>query len=588
MAISAPWRSISFDHISDLKGFWAQRLQVVTRTTAQLCLDKCEATGRLANFRRAAGREEGGFQGIYFNDSDVYKILEGIAYLLADQPDEALAHQAEAIIDDICAAQWEDGYINTYYSLTDRSQRWTDMGMHEDYCIGHMIEAAIAYYHATGRDKWLRCAVRAAEHMMSLFGPGLRHWVVGHQGLELALVKLSEVTGRTDFLDFARWLVEERGHGHLDAASFRQQGLDSVYCQDDLPASQLRRVTGHAVRAMYYYSAMSDLAALQDDQALREAVLSLHRNTVPANMYVTGGIGQDSRHEGFTRDYHLPNLTAYCETCAAIGMAMWHQRLNLLEGEGSYADIVELELYNGALAGLSLSGDLFFYDNPLASVGKTRRRPWFDCSCCPTNLMRFLPSVAGYAYAQRGDSLMINQYIAGTLSLGEGSQATRLVVQTDYPWDGRVSISLEQAGGLSELRLRIPGWCEHWQVNGKQLESHQGYVSLPLNSGLVYELTLDMPVRRLRQDERVQETAGRVAFARGPIVYCAEEMDYPGYVREYFHADVRAPKKEPRLVPGQGVLEGMHLLQFEEGRLIPYFAWNNRDQAAMAVWLKED
>ncbi|HSK69283.1 MAG TPA: beta-L-arabinofuranosidase domain-containing protein [Candidatus Limnocylindria bacterium] len=609
----ANWEPVTFDHVHDISGFWRARVDAVRGNTVRVCLEQCEKTGRLANFRRAAGLEEGPFEGRYYNDSDVYKVLEGIAYVLMHERDPALEARADGIISDILAAQWEDGYVNTFYTLTAPGERWTDMAKHEDYCIGHMIEAAVAYFQATGKRAFLDGAVRAAEHMMSLFGPDKRHWVVGHQEPELALVRLWRLTGRQEFLDFARWLLLERGRGHLESAAFERIGFQSDYVQDDVPAEELEKVVGHAVRAMYYYSAMADVAMARGDETLRAPLLRLWDNVVPANLYVTGGIGQEAGHEGFTRDFHKPNLTAYCETCAAIGMALWNQRMCLMEGDAKYADLVETELYNGILSGISLDGTLFFYENPLSSVGVHRRQPWYDCSCCPTNLVRFIPSVGGYAFAADGDTLVVNQFLASRSEIPLAGGTTRVEIATEYPWDGAVAVRIPDAGACRALRIRIPGWCGSWDLyrNGERVHAspRKGYVEVPANSGDEVRLAMELPVRILRDDERVLENRGRAAVARGPVVYCAEEADNPGFVREYFHAEADLRAEGPRRIPGAEFFAHPHREDGAPGkepdtsalmpeavrvaldvwgrRLIPYFAWDNRGPGAMAVWLKD-
>lgn len=586
----ANWTPVSFDHVTGITGFWEGRMKAVREKTARVCLDMCEKTGRIANFRKAAGWEEGGFKGIYFDDSDVYKVLEGVAYLVHGGQFPALEAEADKIIDAICAAQWEDGYLNTYYTLTDRSKRWTDMARHEAYCVGHMVEGAVAYYQATGKDKWLNTAIRVVEHMMTVFGPGKRHWITGHQELELALIRLWRLTGREDFFDFAQFLVDERGHGHLVSELFPQWHFGPDYCQDDVPARDLTRVTGHAVRAMYYYSAMADIAAHTGDDGLYHALLRLWADVVPGNLYVTGGIGQDSANEGFTRPYHKPNLTAYCETCAAIGMALWNQRMNLLTGEAKYADLVETELYNGVLAGLHLDGGTFFYENPLSSVGKHHRKPWYDCSCCPTNLIRFVPSVGGYAYAVDGSVLVVNQFLPGEADIPTANGSAGISVRTRYPLDGEISITLNKLGGITHLRLRKPGWCDAWtlSVNGKAVagDTVNGYLSVPVSEGDRIEYQLAMPARIVRDDERVLENLHRVAICRGPITYCAEECDNPGFVREYFHADL--PQGEGAWQEEESdILSGIVMLKNRDRTLIPYYAWDNRAPGAMTVWMRE-
>ena len=584
---------IPFHQVQMNDGFWSPRVETIRKNTTRYCLKRCEETGRIANFRRAGGLEEGGFQGIYFNDSDVYKVLEGVAYALLGGEDLELEKTADEVIDAICAAQREDGYLFTYYTLTGLEKRWSDMGYHEDYCLGHMLEGAIAYYQATGKDKWLNAAKRALDQMMSVIGPGKKHWVTGHQELELALMRLYRLTGESSYMAYAQWLMDERGHGHLQSPDFFRQNFHEEYCQDNLPARQLEKVTGHAVRAMYYYSGMADIAAATGDEALAKALERLFNNVVPANLYITGGIGQDSANEGFTRDWHLPNLTAYCETCASIGMALWNQRMNLLSGDAKYADLVETEMYNGILSGISLDGLRFFYDNPLASVGKYQRSEWFGCSCCPTNLVRFIPSIGGYAFATDGDQLYVNQYIASQAEFSIGGRNVNVEVRTDYPWSGRIAIQVSTDGGTVPVRLRIPGWCTAYtlSLNGKALvtTTNMGYVSVDVPTGAELVLDLDMPARRLHADHRVKENAGRVAFGKGPIVYCAEELDQASDIpTEYFHADFSVKLDDPiETVVCPDELHGIVALKTGGVRLIPYYAWSNRGRGGMTVWIKE-
>ncbi len=583
-----PFHKVKVDSL-----FWSPRIDTIRRETTRYCLKRCEETGRIANFRRAAGMEPGEFQGIYFNDSDVYKVLEGVAYALMGGADPELEQAADRVIDAICASQQPDGYLFSYYTLTDPQKRWSDMGYHEAYCLGHMIEGAIAYFQATGKRKWLDCAERAVKQMMSVIGPGKRHWITGHQEIELALVKLYRLTGEQAYLDYAKWLIAERGYGHLHSLDFDRMGFKPEYCQDDLPAEQLSKVTGHAVRAMYYYTALADVAAIAGDEALAAALDRLWNNVVPANLYITGGIGQDSANEGFTRDWHLPNLTAYCETCAAIGMAFWNQRMNLLRADAKYADLVESELYNGALAGLSLDGKRFFYDNPLSSVGKYRRQEWFGCSCCPTNLVRFVPSVGGYMYSLGQDCVYVNQYIASTAEFELNANPVKLEMKTDYPWDGQIEIR-NLGDELVKLKLRIPGWCLRFKLSvaGRIATQPpvQGYMEAALAPGEVLSLTLDTPPRRVYADARVKENAGRVAFARGPIVYCAEQLDQSQDIpAEYFHAEF-AVSKETELTAqpySADALGGIVKLQVGDAVLVPYYSWCNRGAGGMAVWIKE-
>ena len=583
-------KPIAFNKVKIQSTFWNPRLDISRKVTVRACLDRCEDTGRLINFRRAAGKAEGEHKGLCYDDSDVYKVLEGAAYDLMVEHDPELEARVDTIIADICAAQEPSGYINTHFTCRRPNEKWTDMDQHEAYCIGHMVEGAIAYQQATGKEAWLNCARRAVDHMMDLFGPGKRHWICGHQELELALVKLYRCTGEKKYFDFARWLLEERGHGYIEARSIEHGYFTPEYYLDVIPAKDLRKVTGHAVRAMYYFTAMADVDALTGEEEYKEALDALWNNIVPANIYITGGIGQQARNEGFTHDYHKPNLSAYCETCAAVGMSLWNHRLNLANADAKYADIVETEMYNGVLAGVGLSGDMYFYDNPLASVGTHHRSQWFGTSCCPTNLARFIPSVGGYCYALGEGELYINQYIGGSLKLDEEGCRAELEVTTEYPWDGKITITVKALEGLGAFKLRIPGWCRSYTVNGMSPAAEKGYVTVPAQAGDSIVLTLDMPVDRVYEDLRVKETAGRVCVRRGPVVYCAEEVDNKSadICTEYFHAELALSKDAELRV--SGVEERLLNAPVIEGggvKLIPYSLWDNREGGAMVVWLKE-
>ncbi len=585
---------IGFQNVSICDHFWSKRIQTIREVTAWTCIDECEKTHRIDNFRRAGGLQEGGFEGIFFNDSDVYKVLEGAAYVLMGGADPKLEAKVDEIIDAICAAQQEDGYLYTYFTLNTPENRWTDMDHHEAYCLGHMIEGALAYAQATGKDKWLKAACRAVDQMMKVNGPEGQTWVTGHQEIELALVKLYRHTGERKYLEYAQWLVEQRGHTQLRLPISYDKALTFYtpeYCQNDKPVRELDKVTGHAVRAMYYYSGVTDLAAILGEKDYDAAMRRLWDNVVPANLYITGGIGQSAHNEGFTRDWSLPNLTAYCETCAAIGMALWNQRMNFTRGESKFADLVEREMYNGILSGISLSGDKFFYVNPLSSVGNHHRNRWFGCSCCPTNLIRFIPSVGGYCYAVTGDTIYLNQFIQSEARIATESGEVVLAVETNYPWCGKVNVKVAGCEGERVLKIRKPDWCDHASMllNGAEVTGgEEGYYTITVREGDCIAYEMDMPVKRVYADARVEENAGRVAVMRGPIVYCAEEIDNPGVVSEYFHCEKSLAKGaeliakfEPELLGGVVTLEG------EGIKLIPYYAWDNREPGAMVVWMKE-
>ena len=514
---------IDFSHVKINDNFWSPRLSKHVSATLPVCIDQIEnQTGRIRNFENAA-KGEGEHSGIFFDDSDVYKALEGMAYSLINNPDPELEKKADEWIDKFAAAQQPDGYINTFYTLTGLDKRWTNMDKHEMYCAGHMIEAGVAYYQATGKRKLLDVCIRMTDHMMSQFGPGKRHWVPGHEEIELALVKLYQTTQEQKYLDFAYWLLEERGHGH---GTMGDEGKwNPVYYQDIVPVRQLTDISGHAVRCMYLYCGMADVAALKNDTGYIAAMDRLWDDVVHRNMYITGGIGSSRDNEGFTEDYDLPNLDAYCETCASVGMVLWNQRMNQLTGDSKYIDILERSLYNGALAGISLGGDRFFYVNPLESKGDHHRQEWYGCACCPSQLSRFLPSIGNYIYASSDDALWVNLYIGNTGQIRIGETDILLTQETDYPWDGSVKLTISTSQPLEkEIRLRIPNWCKTYDlsINGKRINvsEEKGYAVIKdWKSQDVIALDMDMPVEIVAADPHVKENFGKRAIQRGPLVY---------------------------------------------------------------------
>ena len=534
---------IDFSHVKINDNFWSPRLSKHVSATLPVCIDQIEnQTGRIRNFENAA-KGEGEHSGIFFDDSDVYKALEGMAYSLINNPDPELEKKADEWIDKFAAAQQPDGYINTFYTLTGLDKRWTNMDKHEMYCAGHMIEAGVAYYQATGKRKLLDVCIRMTDHMMSQFGPGKRHWVPGHEEIELALVKLYQTTQEQKYLDFAYWLLEERGHGH---GTMGDEGKwDPVYYQDIVPVRQLTDISGHAVRCMYLYCGMADVAALKNDTGYIAAMDRLWDDVVHRNMYITGGIGSSRDNEGFTEDYDLPNLDAYCETCASVGMVLWNQRMNQLTGDSKYIDVLERSLYNGALAGISLGGDRFFYVNPLESKGDHHRQEWYGCACCPSQLSRFLPSIGNYIYASSDDALWVNLYIGNTGQIRIGETDILLTQETDYPWDGSVKLTISTSQPLEkEIRLRIPDWCKTYDlsINGKRINvpKEKGYAVIKdWKSQDVIALDMDMPVEIVAADPHVKENFDKRAIQRGPLVYCMEEIDNPEYF-DQIHLILRA------------------------------------------------
>ncbi len=580
---------IDFSHVKINDNFWSPRLSKHVSATLPVCIDQIEnQTGRIRNFENAA-KGEGEHSGIFFDDSDVYKALEGMAYSLINNPDPELEKKADEWIDKFAAAQQPDGYINTFYTLTGLDKRWTNMDKHEMYCAGHMIEAGVAYYQATGKRKLLDVCIRMADHMMSQFGPGKRHWVPGHEEIELALVKLYQTTQEQKYLDFAYWLLEERGHGH---GTMGDEGKwNPVYYQDIVPVRQLTDISGHAVRCMYLYCGMADVAALKNDTGYIAAMDRLWDDVVHRNMYITGGIGSSHDNEGFTEDYDLPNLDAYCETCASVGMVLWNQRMNQLTGDSKYIDVLERSLYNGALAGISLGGDRFFYVNPLESKGDHHRQEWYGCACCPSQLSRFLPSIGNYIYASSDDALWVNLYIGNTGQIRIGETDILLTQETDYPWDGSVKLTISTSQPLEkEIRLRIPDWCKTYDlsINGKKINvpKEKGYAVIKdWKSQDVIALDMDMPVEIVAADPHVKENFDKRAIQRGPLVYCMEEIDNP----EYFDQIQLSPSTTFQTAFVSDILNGIKTIKTngraQSATFIPYYAWDNRKAGKMRVWI---
>ena len=580
---------IDFSHVHIRDNFWSPRLAKHTSATLPVCIDQIEnQTGRMQNFENAA-RGTGKHSGIFFDDSDVYKALEGIAYSLINNPDPELEKKADEWIDKIAAAQQPDGYINTFYTLTGQDKRWNNMDKHEMYCAGHMMEAAVAYYQATGKRKLLDVSIRMADHMMELFGPGKRHWVPGHEEIELALVKIYRTTGQEKYLDFANWLLEERGHGH---GSMGGEGKwDPAYYQDVIPVRELTDISGHAVRCMYLYCGMADVAALKKDTAYVEALNRLWDDVVLRNMYVTGGIGSSRHNEGFTEDYDLPNPDAYCETCASVGMVYWNQRMNQFTGDSKYIDVLERSMYNGALAGVSLAGDRFFYVNPLESNGDHHRQAWYGCACCPSQISRFLPSIGNYIYGTSDKALWVNLFIGNTTEVTIDGKKVVMKQETDYPWDGLVKLTVTSEQPLGkELRIRIPGWCKSYtlSVNGNKVDSttDKGYTVIKeWKTGDLIVLNMDMPVEKVSADPRVRQNTGKRALQRGPLVYCLEETDNAKDFADLALTPTSSfeVKDEPDNLGGirsiKAISNGQTL------HFIPYYAWDNRKAGKMKVWI---
>jgi len=579
---------VGFEHVKINDAFWTPRLENNAKNTIPVCLDQIEnQTGRIRNFENAA-RREGQHSGIFFDDSDVYKAVEGVAYSLVNNPDPQLEEHMDQWIDKFAAAQLEDGYINTYYTLTGLDKRWTDMDKHEMYCAGHMLEAGIAYYQATGKDKLLQVARRMVDYMIETFMVADRHWLPGHEEIELALCKLYKLTGEQKYLDFAHWLLEQRGRGYGLA---HREGWNPVQYQDEVPVSELREIRGHAVRAMYLFCGMSDVAAYIPDTNYLEALDSLWEDVTKRRMYVTGGIGVAYCTEGFSAPYDLPNYDAYCETCASIGMVLWNHRMNEWKGDAKYVNVLERSLYNGVLAGISLQGDRFFYVNPLASHGQHHRQAWYGCACCPSNVCRFIPSVGNYIYGTSSKALWVNLYIGSEANCRVGRQDVKVKMETGLPWKGETRLTF-LSGMKGELRLRLPDWSQEITilVNGEpaDYQTERGYALLPgkWKEGDVVELQTPLEVKPLEADPRVKEDVGQRAIQRGPIIYCAEQIDNQENFPEIaISANTQWETQQPGILGGITSLVGTEEGASQPVTLIPYYAWDNREACEMRIWL---
>ncbi|MFH1748721.1 MAG: beta-L-arabinofuranosidase domain-containing protein [Planctomycetota bacterium] len=590
--------------------FWSPRITTTLKHTIPHIFKMCAETGRLSNFDRAAGQEPREHQGYFFNDSDVYKAIEAAAYALIVQPDTDLEKEMDDLIARIATAQEDDGYLNTYFTLTGE-EKWSNLAVkHELYCAGHLIEAGVAYHQATGKRTLLDVATRCADLIAERFGLNGQVGVPGHEEIELALVRLADHTGAERYLHLAEFFLDERGRQ-------TDRELYGEYCQDHAPVREHVRIVGHAVRAMYLYCAMADVAARTGDAGHIAAMERVWNDTVRTKMYITGGIGPSAHNEGFTEAYDLPNDTAYAETCASIGMVLWNHRLNLLHGDARYVDVLERALYNGVLAGISLDGRKFFYTNPLGSRGESERRDWYACACCPPNIARLLLSLGGYVYAHSDDAIYVNLFVGSQARVALPHTTVTLTQKTRYPWGGHVEIKIEpEPAGEFDLLVRVPGWCAEpcLQVNGEfvaPLDIHKGYARLRRSwqAGDVVELDLPMPVQRTEAHPQVAADRGRIALQRGPLVYCLEGSDNSGNARRLAlprNAELGA-EHQPELLGGVTVIRGSALTVADEDwrdwqqslyrpacrarqvelTAVPYYAWANRAPGEMAVWLPE-
>lgn len=599
--------------------FWGPRLQRNIEVTLPSQYALLESTGRLDNFRRLTGQCDKPYAGIFFNDSDVYKWIEAASWAQAAGPVPALAQCIDEAIGLIEAAQEEDGYINTYFSLERKDQRWTDLrDLHEMYCGGHLIQAAIAHHRVTGNTRLLTVARRFADLLCQVFGPqeqGKRVMVDGHQEIEMALVELARETGESRYEELARFFIDARGRGLLHGGRW---GLG--YFQDHVPFRKMTCLCGHAVRALYMACGVTDLALERSDPELLAHLESLWTQLTSRRMYISGGLGARHDGESLGEDFELPNARAYTETCAAVGSMMWNHRMLAATGHARYADLLEWTLYNGMLPGWSLDGTHYFYVNPLQDEGTHHRQPWYDVACCPPNVARTLAGLPAYVYSTCGDEIWVHLFMEGSADISLGEQTIRLSQRTLYPWEGAVQLEIA-TGGEFTLRVRIPGWCQSGatlSVNGDLLpQTLQGgsYATIQRKwqAGDTVLLNLPMPVQQWQSHPKIHENAGRIALSRGPVLYCMEAVDHPNTGIDGLVIDAQTPFNavfEPQTLGGVVVLYGAAHSEPTDAQwdaalyqaveqvqhapsvptavtAIPYFAWQNRGASSMAVWLPQ-
>lgn len=613
----ARWRMLPPGAVTLTNGFWSRRQRINRQVALQHGYQMLEQAGNFNNFRLAAGLAEGRYRGPVFMDSDVYKWLEAVAYELHQNPAAELQKQADKVIELVGAAQQSNGYLNSYYQVVEPDNRWTDLDFgHELYCAGHLFQAAVAYYRATNTGKLLAIATRFADLLCTLFGPDKRPGAPGHPEIEMALVELYRLTGQPAYLELAKFFIDQRGKGVMRGLGWAR----AEYHQDRVPVRQAAAVEGHAVRAMYLNAGVTDLYLETGEPALLMALERQWRDMVETKLHLTGGLGVRYEGESFGDPYELPVDRCYCETCAAIGSIMWNWRMLLVTGESRFADLMEQTLYNGFLSGLALDGRHFFYMNPLLNRGGYERQAWYEVACCPPNIMRLLASLGSYFATQDETGLQIHLYDPAliTTELTPG-QSIALAIQTGYPWQGEVKLTLQETGGSPwRLRLRLPGWSLNAQVsiNGQPVEQPRleaGYLVLERawQPGDVVELSLAVQPTLIEANPRVDAVRGSAAIQRGPLVYCLEAIDQPELELLALQLDETAPLqavwREDLLPEGVMVIATTGYAPGDDswqGQLyrplntagapsrrrtpltaIPYYAWANRGPNIMRVWI---
>ena len=611
-----PINPVLFTSVKVNDGFWGKRLETGRNVTIPLAFSKCEESGRYDNFVKAANPSDeykvGGFP---FDDTDVYKTIEGASYMLQTYPDKKLEAYIDSVLEIVAKAQEKDGYLNTSYTMNPKHPhpwmspvKWEKVEnlSHEFYNLGHMVEGAVAHYQATGKRNFLNIAMKYADCVVRNLGTGYNQVdrVPGHQIAEMALAKLYLVTGEKRYLDQAKYFLDRRG----------KTSRKDAYSQAHKPVVEQDEAVGHAVRAAYMYSGMADVAALTGDTAYINAIDRIWDNIVSKKYYITGGIGARHAGEAFGDNYELPNLSAYNETCAAIGNVYLNHRLFLLHGDAKYYDVLERTLYNGLISGVSLDGNSFFYPNPLECNGEyhfnadntIERQPWFGCACCPSNISRFIPSLPGYVYATKGSDVFVNLFMGNTSEFEVNGSPLKISQSGNYTWDGNVTISVDNNPGSFSMKIRIPGWAQGNPVpsdlytytntvkdkpytvklNGKEVEStlDKGYFTITRDwkQGDKVDIQFAMNPRIVKAHDAVEADRGMVAVERGPIVYCAEWPD-----NNFDLNDVKLNTKNKFKAGRDESLGGFIRLTNKTHSLIPYYAWNHRGPGMMKVCMPE-
>lgn len=626
-----PLSPVNFWEVKVSDPFWAPRMEINRKVTIPYLFRMNEETGRVDNFRIAAGLKEGKHTGKRYNDSDVYKAIEAACYALKTSPDPELKKQIDELIAIIAKAQEPDGYLFTTRTINPEnpapgsgSERWSNLRVsHELYNLGHLYEAAAAHYLATGEESLLNISLKSADLLVNTFGPDKKRAFPGHQEVEIGLIKLYQITKNRNYLNLAKFFLDERGHYHggevYPASSPFHIYNSDEYLQNHQPVLEQTEAVGHAVRATYMYCGLLDVAVFGGWPEYAQASKRLWEDVITKKLYLTGGIGASGEYEAFGPAYYLPNDRAYAETCAAVGNTFWNYRLFLLEGNGKYIDVLERTIYNGLLSGVGLSGDCFFYPNPLASSGDYQRSSWFEVACCPANIARFLATFPQYIYAHSPDEIYINLFVSSSTTIPLNDVDVKITQKTNYPWEGKVKIIVEPSKRKSlTINLRIPGWAQGKPVPSNlyrylnpqpnqiilrlndqtiPVKVEKGYVRLTREwiQGDTLELLLPLSPRRVIAHEKVTADQGKVAVEYGPVVYCAEGVDNGGKALNLVLPDCIPLKAEfqENFLGGVVIITGEIPVEVQKGRekgpnrifLIPYCTWANREPGEMAVWL---